>query len=250
MLKWIFFDIGNVIFNDDHQAFFGYFSLFEALRETNPEQTFAELMSAREAEANRGQQWIISRLAKSRLSAARYAAWSDYVSRELRNRYDEFHLLNPQSIETLQVLRTGYRLGIIANQTTACRPSLERRGLIEFFDLIGISDELGCAKPDRQIFEWALIEADCQPDESLMIGDRIDNDMRPACELGMRTLLLHWPSIAQKVWQPQDSFAREFLDSCTRVPLFPHGHVDFDSHPRVCSLGEIPEKVMEIEQSA
>lgn len=250
MLKWIFFDIGNVLFNDDQQAFFGYLSLFEALQETNPQQTFSELMSAREAEAKRGRQWIISHLAKSRLTTERYSAWSQYVSNELRNRYDEFHLLNPHAIEMLQGLRAQYRLGIIANQTTACRPSLERRGLMEYFDLVGISDELGCSKPDRQIFEWALKKAGCHPGESLMIGDRVDNDMLPASELGMQGLLVHWRSFEQKLWQPQDRLAREFLASCTNVPLFPHGLVDFDRYPYVNNLGEIPEKVAEIEQSA
>ncbi len=34
----------------------------------------------------------------------------------------------------------------------------------------------------------ALKEADCKPDEAVMIGDRIDNDILPAKKLGVKTV--------------------------------------------------------------
>ncbi|MBQ3168432.1 MAG: HAD family hydrolase, partial [Clostridia bacterium] len=50
------------------------------------------------------------------------------------------------------------------------------------------SAEAGCTKPDRAIFELALKAAGCEAEESVMVGDRLDNDMLPAKEIGMKTV--------------------------------------------------------------
>ena len=39
-----------------------------------------------------------------------------------------------------------------------------------------------------KLFEIALAKADCAPDNAVMIGDRIDNDIIPAGQLGMKTV--------------------------------------------------------------
>ena len=43
-------------------------------------------------------------------------------------------------------------------------------------------------KPDIRIFEYALDKANCSPQETCMIGDRLDNDILPAKSLGMKTV--------------------------------------------------------------
>lgn len=57
-----------------------------------------------------------------------------------------------------------------------------------FFDIVITSAECGCAKPDLKIFKMALEQANCTTDECVMIGDRIDNDIAPAKQLGMKTV--------------------------------------------------------------
>lgn len=89
----------------------------------------------------------------------------------------------------LSALKTrGYRLGVIANQIPGTAERLQNRGLLQFFDVIAPSAELGMEKPDPRIFLWALKQADCVPERAVMIGDRIDNDILPAKALGMRTV--------------------------------------------------------------
>ena len=46
----------------------------------------------------------------------------------------------------------------------------------------------GVSKPDRHIFEIALERSCCKPENAVMIGDRIDNDIVPAKQLGMKTI--------------------------------------------------------------
>ena len=91
--------------------------------------------------------------------------------------------------ETLRTLcDKGYQLGIIANQEPGAGERLDARGLGPYFSVIASSAELGMAKPDPEIFRWALTQAQCAPEQAVMVGDRLDNDIRPAKELGMKTI--------------------------------------------------------------
>lgn len=58
----------------------------------------------------------------------------------------------------------------------------------KYIDLVIASAEEGVSKPDRRIFEIALERSGCKPENAVMIGDRIDNDIIPAKQLGMKTI--------------------------------------------------------------
>ena len=60
----------------------------------------------------------------------------------------------------------------------------------QYFDVIGASAEIGYAKPDKEIFEKAFELAKCTAAESVMVGDRLDNDIIPAKVLGIKTVWL------------------------------------------------------------
>ena len=81
-----------------------------------------------------------------------------------------------------------YRIGIIANQNLGSEERLEKLGLLKHIDLVIASAEEGVAKPDLRIFQIALARADCKPEEAVMVGDRLDNDIIPANKIGMTTV--------------------------------------------------------------
>ena len=54
--------------------------------------------------------------------------------------------------------------------------------------LVIASAEEGISKPDKRIFEIALSRAKCNAENAVMIGDRIDNDIVPAKQMGMKTI--------------------------------------------------------------
>ena len=60
--------------------------------------------------------------------------------------------------------------------------------MLPYIDLIIASAEEGVSKPDLRIFEIALQRSSCPPEQAVMIGDRMDNDILPAKSLGMRTV--------------------------------------------------------------
>ena len=97
----------------------------------------------------------------------------------------------PDAVSTLAELkRRAYRIGVIANQNVGTEQRLKNWNLLQYFDVIAASAELGMAKPDPAIFEWALKQACCKAQNAVMVGDRMDNDIAPANRLGMHTVRL------------------------------------------------------------
>ena len=60
--------------------------------------------------------------------------------------------------------------------------------MLKYIDIVIASAEEGVAKPDLRIFKAALSRAACKPEEAVMVGDRIDNDIIPANKIGMTTV--------------------------------------------------------------
>lgn len=79
-------------------------------------------------------------------------------------------------------------MGIIANQSLGTEERLTGWGIWQYFDVIISSAEAGVAKPERKIFELALSQAGCRPENAYMIGDRLDNDIIPAGQMGLHTI--------------------------------------------------------------
>ena len=100
---------------------------------------------------------------------------------ELEKLYDE----TPAVIKRLS---QKYELGIIANQLDGLKERLQAFDLLQYFKYIISSWDVQLMKPDIRIFEYVLDKANCAPQETCMIGDRLDNDILPAKSLGMKTI--------------------------------------------------------------
>ena len=96
----------------------------------------------------------------------------------------------PDAMPVLEALAAeGFRLGVIANQPRAmAQARLEWSGLLDLIEVTVLSGDVGLAKPDPAIFQLALSMAGCAPEEALMAGDRLDNDIAPAKRLGLSTV--------------------------------------------------------------
>ncbi|MFW6725265.1 HAD family hydrolase [Streptomyces sp. MAR4 CNY-716] len=106
--------------------------------------------------------------------------------------------LYPDVRDAFAALRAdGLWLGIAGNQTVRAGQIL-RELFAADVDLIGTSDDWGASKPDRAFFDRVADVAPVEPAEILYIGDRVDNDLRPAVAAGMQTALVHrgpWATI-------------------------------------------------------
>lgn len=100
--------------------------------------------------------------------------------------------LSPGAAVALQALAArGVRLGIVSNTGrtpgVVLRRVLERHGLLDYFDAISYSDEVGVRKPEAEIFRITLAGVGVTPSEALHIGDNPDADVLGAQGVGMRT---------------------------------------------------------------
>lgn len=100
----------------------------------------------------------------------------------------ELEKLYGDAPHVLRSLSDKYKLGVIANQTDGLRERLEEFGILQYFTYVISSWDIQIMKPDIRIYEYALKAAECSPDEAVMIGDRIDNDIAPAKAAGMKTV--------------------------------------------------------------
>lgn len=102
--------------------------------------------------------------------------------------HKEDERLYREAEKCLERLHTRYKIGIIANQSLGSEERLKMFGIWKYIDVLVASAEEGVAKPDKRIFEIALTRAGCKPEEAVMVGDRLDNDIVPANDIGMYTI--------------------------------------------------------------
>ena len=103
--------------------------------------------------------------------------------------YDhQLERLYPEVLSVLPGLARRYQIGVIANQSAGAQQRLHALGVGPYISVCIGSAEAGYQKPDHRIFRLALERAKTTAADSVMIGDRLDNDILPAKEVGLRTV--------------------------------------------------------------
>ncbi len=92
----------------------------------------------------------------------------------------------PGVIDLLVSLKKDHTIGLVSNGLGPVqRKRLVKAGLMEYLDLLVISCEVGCAKPDPAILQLAMRLADSTPETTLFVGDSIGSDMGAAEAAGV-----------------------------------------------------------------
>ena len=96
--------------------------------------------------------------------------------------------LYPDALRAVERLRDdGYRLAIVANQPEARGEQLRAIGLET--EVIAMSEGMGVAKPDLAFYAHALeLMGSPDPASVAYVGDRVDNDVLPAADAGLRSV--------------------------------------------------------------
>lgn len=92
----------------------------------------------------------------------------------------------------LNELRKKYKLTLITNfdHSPHIRKLIKQFDLHNKFDLIIISDEVECTKPNPEIFNIALNHFNLKPSEAIYIGDNIYDDIAGSFNAGITPILL------------------------------------------------------------
>lgn len=90
--------------------------------------------------------------------------------------------------EAIPKLAERYILALAGNQPVSALEILEEAGLLRYFQWREVSEGMGVAKPRPLFFRIILDSLGVEPEETVMVGDRLDHDVFPARLLGMKTV--------------------------------------------------------------
>ena len=110
----------------------------------------------------------------------------DLLSSEYIYYLPQFNHLFDGAIEVLDYLKPNYNLHIITNGFQEVQDGKIKNSNIEsYFKTITNSEMAGVKKPNPIIFQYALQAANANKNNSIMIGDCIDADVKGALNFGM-----------------------------------------------------------------
>lgn len=174
-IEWIFFDMGYTLVNED------------AAHERRITIALERLSKLGAYDVTREQFWRSAREFGSQGRAPFPTAARHFGLEKMPHYTNEGEVAYPDSRSALWRLRARFKLGVIANQPLGSAHRLMIYGLGDCFDALFPSDEVGIEKPDPRLYIAALRGVDCEPARAMMVGDRPDNDIAPAHEVGMHT---------------------------------------------------------------
>ena len=168
-IKWLFFDLGSTLINEQ----LAYEHTFQDIAK-QVHKSYEEIYSEAVEFYTQNKKGNIELFIKYELEKGKW--------------YMEDEIPYKAAKVCLQELGSKYHIGIIANQALGTKERLDKWGLLQYIDMVIASAEEGISKPDLRIFQLALEQAGCNPNEAIMIGDRIDHDIIPAKKIGMSTI--------------------------------------------------------------
>jgi putative hydrolase of the HAD superfamily len=214
VIKHIFFDLDHTIWDFDRNAQETLLELYQfyKLKALGLEsaEAFIELYTANNHRL--WQQYHIGEITKETLRHERFKKTFLELGikpEQVPHQFEEDYVrIGPTKTnlfagaeKVLAYLQQKYQLHIISNgfkETTLTKMDLS--GLNRYFTQVIISEDVGVNKPNQKIFEHALQKAAATKEESIMIGDSLEADIRGAQNFGMKAIFFN----PMKVEQPHD----------------------------------------------
>lgn len=213
-IKHIFFDLDHTIWDFDRNAKETLLELYEVYGLKALGLQSAEDFIIRYTENNHRlwQRYHLGEITKETLRFERFR--NTFLELGLKPEHvphqfeDDYVRLSPTktnlfdgAAKVLGYLQQKYTLHIISNgfkETTLIKMNVS--GLNPYFTQVIISEDVGVNKPNKIIFEHALAKAGATKEESIMIGDSLEADIRGAQSFGMQAIFFN----PLKIEQPSD----------------------------------------------
>jgi HAD superfamily hydrolase (TIGR01549 family) len=199
--RWVCLDVGETLIDETR-----VWTVWAQVLGITPLTLMAGLGAAIVAGDHRGVAEILGR-----------TDWHDFQP-EFERRYGGFQDadLYPDARGAITSLAAnGYRVAVLANQPSPRTAELRALGINP--EVMAMSEELGVHKPDPAFFVRSM-EMLGSPDPTAVayVGDRLDNDVRPAAAAGLRAVWLRrGPWAALTTDEPTD--ADLVVDSLTEL---------------------------------
>jgi len=164
-IRAVFFDFGGVIVRTEYQA---------------PRQQLAERLGMEYDDLNRIVFDSETGIQASIGAITSQQHWESVMKRlkrsaeemtAIREGFFAGDIIDRQLLEFLRSLRGKIQTGLISNAWSDLRDYMTREKIIDVFDHIIISAEVGVAKPDPKIVQIALEKAGVRPSEAVFVDD-------------------------------------------------------------------------------
>ena len=136
--------------------------------------------------------------------------------------------LYPGAREVLALLRRHAKLALVTNGLSEVqRARVERTGILDFFDAVVISAEVGAAKPASEIFDITFDRlGNPDRDAAVMVGDNLASDILGGTRYGIATC---WYNPRGRSAGPDDRFCHEIraLEELSRFVRGQPHHCDY-----------------------
>jgi len=112
------------------------------------------------------------------------ADFQNYVLEKIQPKQEE--------ILFLKSLQPNFKMAIVSNGNAKIQQQkIKRSGLNTVFSFNFFSGQFGVRKPDARLFQKALNKLESRPENTLFIGDSLENDIAGAASIGMKTCWLN-----------------------------------------------------------
>jgi len=94
-----------------------------------------------------------------------------------------------------------FKTAVISNWDCRLYSVLEGHKLLQEFEALFLGCEVGYLKPHEAIFKRALNYFGISPEQALMVGDSLEDDIIPAQKIGMKTYYIKGEPNYQEIWE-------------------------------------------------
>jgi epoxide hydrolase-like predicted phosphatase len=185
-IRAVFFDFGGVLMRTEYQA---------------PRQKLAERFNMDYDEIDKAVFNCDSARRASLGEIAEDEHWASVLKRfklpasEAQSFRDQFFggdMIDRDLVEYIRSLRGSVHTGLISNAWSGLRDFLAEKKLLDLFDTVLISAEVGVVKPSAKIYQLALEQAGVSAEEAVFVDDFPENIV--ACQkAGMTGILFNDP---------------------------------------------------------
>jgi epoxide hydrolase-like predicted phosphatase len=168
MIKGIAFDYGGVIKINDEDLFSNIAKYLDISREEFSKEYFSlnHLFNTQDKSYEDVISLIISKFNDSKEA-------KDYILNLMKENHSKYHL-NDELIDTIKDLKNkDYKIALLSNNSIKLKEKLIEDGISDIFDVIIISAEVGCQKPQPEIFDILFKKLELNPSEVVFIDDTL-----------------------------------------------------------------------------
>lgn len=115
----------------------------------------------------------------------------EYWVQEWLLNYPKYQMLMDDCIDTLNVLKTKFKIGLLTNGVAETQKNkLKNVGILPYLDAVCVTGDLGVQKPDPYPFEVVLNMLDVKPEEAVFVGDIYSTDILGASNAHIQPIWL------------------------------------------------------------